>query len=1431
MTSRRSTIPTMKFIFAVFMILVSVLLPCRAKISDKRLCYDKACSVIISKGKTIIPYNSKDHDVLSFPVNTNVNIFSKQAGSRQDLWGVEIKGKRGYAPSKFIREYQILHTKLEYTVPTKGLDKERVDNIYDTENLDKDNLANFFSSEQQDHNNIVLPKYVSTNNLEENIVPHPVSPSYESVYDGTILPHEHVKEELPPPTYSTKILENNIKIDKEVRLNVYPNLISSTFPILSDIFSNINSEDKSTEDSENESIENSNEKDNDDASLKEMILENVKTDESSLNSEKESNILSENLVIEDNIHRIYNNKVVFQQLIENDNNHTDSLIQLEDSETNIKSEINEIHNIENEAISNLKNEIESSEHETIANKVEISDKATFDKESKFSEKNTSKKENQISKENTLKLKSKISEEDISKEKSQVTEVINLKEEETTAKSKNTGKVESEIINITEKIIEIHLDEINSGNFINNNGNVQQTSSQQVNNNDSSIIEEINTIIEDFQNIVPKQNEVDIIDNLISTDYYTNDIVNEKMLLNEQKVLNETFVPESVNLTISEVPLKNNESVMVSVELSLLSEKPFNRNLSKNEIIDNNNVEIGINLTVNNLFVESDLSNSSGNLEKQLEVNDNIIGNNNYIVNEPANLDNNSPVENAKYSLQFVDSNHKYVDVPSTSSFGEFLGNRNLLNAKKDFLDSEEIELDRVLDENIETTTSENNANHNSDVKQEEENNSFKKELSINSIEQIVLHRDTCDKSYDSSSYDINNQYKVDENAVTNARKIENSSDSLLYVCITAVTTLLFSLGYYIIENRRRDGHFIAKINNLEKDLMITRKECIMLDENLKSTKAKLDSIENQSFGSNEMVLSLKTELSTSENLRAKMEDQITSLEKELESTSEAGLELERMLREILSSHSEENNPLAQSIEDLQDRLNDQQIANESLTNTVTAKIKENEILSEDLKISFKKVEELRDEITRLTDELKTQISSRIHLEQSLSDQVQKLQLQIKTITEDKSHLRKQLRGKELEIKEFIEVVEQMRTNNFDSEKLYEVSKVKAEVVHLLEERDELKNKLSEEEGAHQLLEEHVNIITQEVAFLSQQCKVAEKEKKDAETRLEVLTKFFEEKEIQRQKEEAIWLEKQGEVSSTVEKLQTMQKEILNYKQQIEMLKREILDQEREYKNQMSIFETKAHEQWVTARQNERRLEEVKAESSQLRNRLTLVEKNINDADPEIKLHRLQSANGEAHPLFVTPETSSSPLMFGASGPGPVLPPPLPGSFLYRHSSFAPPPPFLPPPPLAVSRPPPLGGGRLSSPPPGNGSSVGNAGAHGTNETSLPLSPPLPLMSFPHHPLHRHRSPPPLPLFASEAPPPPLQSGSSLLHRHMPPPPLLPQFQSHQHHTWGDEASLPIRNSSGFHTQSRDRNAIVRNHKGSLHSSGESLDNSHHGGKI
>jgi hypothetical protein len=64
--------------------------------------------------------------------------------------------------------------------------------------------------------------------------------------------------------------------------------------------------------------------------------------------------------------------------------------------------------------------------------------------------------------------------------------------------------------------------------------------------------------------------------------------------------------------------------------------------------------------------------------------------------------------------------------------------------------------------------------------------------------------------------------------------------------------------------------------------------------------------------------------------------------------------------------------------------------------------------------------------------------------------------------------------------------------------------------------------------------------------------------------------------------------------------------------QTESLKQEIMSQEIELKSQISVLEKKAHENWVSARQAERKLEETKQEAAQLRHRLTLRERAIQE---------------------------------------------------------------------------------------------------------------------------------------------------------------------------------------------------------------------------
>lgn len=113
------------------------------------------------------------------------------------------------------------------------------------------------------------------------------------------------------------------------------------------------------------------------------------------------------------------------------------------------------------------------------------------------------------------------------------------------------------------------------------------------------------------------------------------------------------------------------------------------------------------------------------------------------------------------------------------------------------------------------------------------------------------------------------------------------------------------------------------MNELERHLMAAVKENDMLRGDVTATKQKLISIEDNSFGSNDMVKALKQELESSEQTKFELSEKIASLEKELEAAAEDGLELNRMVSELLNNQSGSESIIS-SVEDLQRQLNEQQ---------------------------------------------------------------------------------------------------------------------------------------------------------------------------------------------------------------------------------------------------------------------------------------------------------------------------------------------------------------------------------------------------------------------------------------------------------------------------------------------------------------------------
>lgn len=1316
-----------KILFLVIAIIFSTISQCSSVLSDKRLCYDPNCSEPISLARTTIKYIPNELGLLSFNVNEKVTVYSKEAGKRKDLWGVEINGKHGYVSKSFIKEYKVLHKDLQYEVSIDPLFNNNVSSNNKLQPKQRKNKSVFDKKDAKQIDNLDLK---STKELPQNEIG--VTPSYQ-IIDGTTVHLNHNEPSIEPTLIkdviqATVVPNEQSAIDealmntkdklesKEQIVDIKDFVISSEKVLdLPDLIHSSPLNISTISDKIEYATENENESfiDEKDQSLKKDDGTNDLQIPISDISKETSNTKDEKIV----------------ELIKKDNINSDEVIE------NIDTKLH-VQNIENtdqikepdilSSMSHIKTDLQNTKN---LNEIDVKDNQS--------------------------LENVINETNLPVQNAEIIDIQASQNDTIIA----TSDIKIDIQNM-ENSYKIEIKDLQSPENIMATSNDITSNIQSVEKSNESEIKDIQF----SQNIT------------IST---VSDIKSDVQNVENSSEIEIKDIQSSENVIITTNEIKSNIS-----------------NLENSDGIEINNNMLLEDITINtkniqyeNIHFENVIQSKSDqdNIKKE-EENTSIENLSEY--NNDQDLSSLFLPQNIKDKVSVI-SSAENIETENIEQHNEVISKIES-NSKKIIVDIE----DTIL---VKETSSDDLKNEDILFVTKETPENIFHEIEVTPPNVCMADNVECSSEDVQKYYSYHEQTSQNgENAIISGTQIEsNHWLTLMYLSVTAIATLIFSLGYYCIENMRSDKQLIARINKLEKDLLISEAECTMVNENLKSTKEKLSRMEDESFGSDEMVISLKIDLKASQIAKAELEDQVAMLEKDLESATEAGLELEKMLREVLSSNNEVN-PLAQSVEDLQTRLNAQQAANESLTNALNLKTQENESLSTELAFIKKKYEEFEVEFTRVTENLKLEINSKNNAEQTLIDKVQQLEIRLKEISIEKATLEKELKGKEVEIKDLVDVINRLNSNNLDLDKLYDVSHIKAEAKTLFEERNELKIRLAEIEGVHNLLEEHVKVVKEEMATLTEQCKIAEKEKKDAETRLEVLTNFFEEKEAQRQKEEAIWLQQQGEVVSTVERIQTMQNEIQNYKQQVEVLKREILDQEREYKNQISLLETKAHEQWVVARQVERRLEESKVEAGQLRNRLTLIEKNINDVDPEVKLHRLE-ANGEmttSPPLYLGAESSSSPIMFsGSSG----VPPPPPPSYL--HSLF---PPYLPPPlpnasgvpPYEVSqRPPPLGG-RLSSPPP------------------MPLHPPT------SNRYDNAGSPPPmsphiLPPFDHRSPPPP------------PPPASILPLPLGTSHSWGEESLPPPRNS-GFHPTQRER---VRNHKGSLHSSGESLDKSHHNSKV
>lgn len=170
------------------------------------------------------------------------------------------------------------------------------------------------------------------------------------------------------------------------------------------------------------------------------------------------------------------------------------------------------------------------------------------------------------------------------------------------------------------------------------------------------------------------------------------------------------------------------------------------------------------------------------------------------------------------------------------------------------------------------------------------------------------------------------------------------------------------------------------------------------------------------------------------------------------------------------------------------------------------------------------VEERNNEVTRLNTELTTYAKSYEDAKKALNAAESKVQ----ALDECMRAVKKDSKGGEFK-------------------DLFDVADLKADLLAVTKEKSTIQETLQNEKDSRKLLDDRVKTISEEMSNLKKEFGVAEKEKLEAQTRLEVLSTYFKEKETQLQQElsvkEARWMKQQGETTSTVEKVQALNEEI------------------------------------------------------------------------------------------------------------------------------------------------------------------------------------------------------------------------------------------------------------------------------------------------
>ncbi|GFR21664.1 transport and Golgi organization protein 1 homolog [Trichonephila clavata] len=440
----------------------------------------------------------------------------------------------------------------------------------------------------------------------------------------------------------------------------------------------------------------------------------------------------------------------------------------------------------------------------------------------------------------------------------------------------------------------------------------------------------------------------------------------------------------------------------------------------------------------------------------------------------------------------------------------------------------------------------------------------------------------------------------------------------VFTALSAIPCLFLIVAVVYIREKSKEKTLNAQLAFAEKNIYTFTAEKNILEEKLEKAEAEIELSKSTLNSERKFYEDLKLEVV---NLNQELDKANLTLESKSDEI-EAFKKQEKEFHELITEKEKVHLELTEEKNQLINQLNGQDETLIQLNNQLQQNEKELKELQEE-KLQFLKTNEVYEE--KLT-QLQQNCNQLLKEAEIWNLRLSELNSKLNEESQAKLELEECLKTKDDEIKaltflvESFKSYEELENTDEDEEKskkeklqsFLNSASISISLQNQEEENEMLMQKLAEEKNKVLDMEVELLEAKSEIDKLKLSYNHALQDKTEAQTKLDVLTNYFKDKEIQLQKQlgaQEVFREKREKDADSAERrICLIEQENASYKSQVASMKQEMEETERNLKSQIAVQEKKAHENWIAARAAERKLEDMKQEVTQLRQKLTLIER-------------------------------------------------------------------------------------------------------------------------------------------------------------------------------------------------------------------------------